>query len=192
MTNCIIVHGCSGSKESTLDFSEGTEVQHWIPWTRQKLRENSINTQTPLMPEPWAPVYEKFRQEFKKYKVDENTVLVGHSCGCAFLTRWLGQSKQKIKKLILVAPWKVNTRNESFRDEFYAFNIDETIKSRVGEIVMFTSDNEREGGLESLKIYHQALGGRIITLPSHGHYIFEDMGTQEFSELLQEIINTEV
>ena len=52
---------------------------------------------------------------------------------------------------------------------------------------MFTSDNERPGGRESLKIYHQALGGKIIELKGKGHFIFEDMKTREFPELLGEI-----
>lgn len=59
------------------------------------------------MPDPWAPEYEKFKQAFEKNPVSEHTILVGHSCGCAFLVRWLGESKQKIDTLILVAPWKV-------------------------------------------------------------------------------------
>ena len=36
------------------------------------------------MPEPWKPDYEKFKKEFGKYKVSKNTILIGHSCGCAF------------------------------------------------------------------------------------------------------------
>ena len=83
------------------------------------------------MPEPWKPDYEKFKKEFEKYKVDENTILVGHSCGCAFLVRWLGETKKKIYKLILVAPWKIPKKNDEARQKFYVYNIDKTIHSRV-------------------------------------------------------------
>src|SRR3990167_5671396 len=118
--NCIIVHGCPGNKEQAMNFETRTYDKHWIPWTREALLEKGIKVETPLMPEPWAPNYEAFKKKFETLDVLENTVLVGHSCGCAFLVRWLGESKQKIKKLILVAPWKVSKENESFRDEFYA------------------------------------------------------------------------
>ncbi|KKU10365.1 MAG: hypothetical protein UX61_C0014G0007 [Parcubacteria group bacterium GW2011_GWA2_46_7] len=95
------------------------------------------------MPNPWAPDYRAFRSEFEKYSVSENTTLVGHSCGCAFLVRWLGDSKQRIKKLILVAPWKIPDSGDEGKKQFYEYPIDESIKDRVQEIVMFTAGVKR-------------------------------------------------
>ncbi len=185
--NCIIIHGCPPNQESLIDITERTYYKHWIPWLREKLTEKSIPTETPMMPEPWEPDYEKFKEEFEKYLVSDNTVLIGHSCGCAFLVRWLGESKQKIKKLILVAPWKIAQEGNPIKEKFYNYEIDETIKSRVQEIVMFTSDNEKKGGVESIEMYHKGLGGKIITLSGRGHFILEHMGTVEFPELLSEV-----
>lgn len=53
---------------------------------------------------------------------------------------------------------------------------------------MFTSDNEEQNGKKSLEIYHKNLGGKIVEVKSMGHFCFEDMGTEEFPELLKEII----
>ncbi len=189
--NCIIVHGCPADKESAIDFKTRTYDKHWIPWVKETLIGEGIKTELALMPSPWAPVYEDFKKEFEKYPVSENTVLVGHSCGTAFLVRWLGDTKQKIKKLILVAPWKITTKEDEFRPAFYDYPIDETIKSRVGEIVMFTADNEEENGKKSLEMYREVLGGRVIELKGRGHYIFRDMGVEEFPELIEEITNQE-
>ena len=83
------------------------------------------------MPEPWAPVYQAFKLEFEKYPVSQSTILIGHSCGWAFLVRWLGESKQSIDALVL--------------------------------------------------------GGKIISLSNRGHYVEDDMGSNEFPELLGEI-----
>jgi predicted alpha/beta hydrolase family esterase len=152
------------------------------------LSKRGIKTENPLMPEPWYPDYSKFKKEFEKYKVTENTILIGHSCGCAFLVRWLGDSKKKINKLILVAPWKIPRKNDKYKKAFYGFDIDKTIKSRVKEIVIFTANNEEPDGKKSLKIFHKALGGKIIQLKGRGHYILEDMGTKRFPELLKEIV----
>ncbi|PIR68230.1 hypothetical protein COU49_02030 [Candidatus Nomurabacteria bacterium CG10_big_fil_rev_8_21_14_0_10_35_16] len=185
-TNCIIIHGCPPN-EAEYDVRKIKGHFHWIPWVAEKINQMGIKTINPLMPSPWAPDYEAYKKEFEKNSVDENTILIGHSCGCAFLVNWLGDTKQKIKKLILIAPWKVNSRNDVIREKFYSFQIDSTISERVGEIVMFTSDTERDGGIESLKIYHETLGGKIISLANHGHYTFPDMGTREFPELLEEI-----
>jgi len=185
---CIIIHGCPSNAEKAMNPEKRTYDKHWIPWTKKHLLLNGIETETPLMPSPWEPDYVKFKSAFEKHKVDENTILVGHSCGCAFLVRWLGEKKKKIFKLILVAPWKIPDKDDKFRKAFYNYPIDRTIKSRVKQIVMFTSDNEEEDGKKSLKIFHEALGGEIIKLKGRGHYTLGDMKTEEFPELLEVIL----
>lgn len=139
------------------------------------------------MPTPWEPDYVKFKAEFEKHEIGENAVLIGHSCGCAFLVRWLGETKKRIAKLVLVAPWKIPDKDDEFRKAFYNYPIDESLKSRVGKIVMFTADDEEDDGKKSLKIFHEALGGEVIELKGHGHYTLGDMGTEEFPELLKAV-----
>ncbi len=182
-----IIHGCPSNAERAMDSKTRTYDKHWIPWIKQYLISKGIKVETPLMPEPWKPDYNKFKKEFEKYKVDKDSILIGHSCGCAFLVRWLGETKQKINKLILVAPWKIPDKNDKYRKAFYEYPVDETIKSRIEEIVMFTADDEDDDGKKSLKIFHDALGGKIIEFKGRGHYTLEDMETEKFPELLKEI-----
>jgi len=187
--NCIIIHGCPSDAKKVMNPQSRTYDKHWMPWTKKQLISKGIKVETPLMPEPWNPQYDLYKKEFEKYRVDENSVLIGHSCGCAFLVRWLGETNKKINKLILVAPWKIPDKNNKFRKEFYTYPIDATIKERVNKIVMFTADDEEEDGKKSLKIYNKYLDGKVIELKKHGHYTLEDMGTEEFPELIDEIIN---
>jgi len=91
--NCIIIHGCPDSEEEMVSLAD--LAFHWIPWTREKLTAQGIKIETPVMPEPWEPKYEKFKAEFEKYVVDENTILIGHSCGCAFFGALVGRNKTK-------------------------------------------------------------------------------------------------
>jgi len=179
--NCIIVHGCPSVPG---DF---TYDKHWIPWIKKALDARGIPAAAPLMPEPWKPNYEEYKKEFEKQRIDENTILIGHSCGSAFLVRWLGDTKRKINELILVAPWKIAGQN-SLKKEFYEYPIDGTIKARVGKIIMFTANNEADDGKKSLTMFHDMLGGEITELQGRGHYTMDDMGTDEFPELLAEII----
>lgn len=187
--NCVILHGCPSNEERAMNPKTRTYDKHWIPWTKRKLMSKGIDVQTPLMPEPWKPDYNKFKKEFEKYEVNENSILIGHSCGCAFLVKWLGETKNKINKLILVAPWKMPDKDDESSKEFYTYDINKSIKERVKKITIFTSDDEEEDGKKSVEIYHKALGGRIIELKAHGHYTLGDMGTEDFPELIGEIID---
>lgn len=185
MKNVIIIHGCSSTLQESAEFPEN---KHWMPWIQKELIDRGIPTVVPLMPESWMPDYEKWKTEMEKQKINEQTTLIGHSCGCAFLVRWLGDSKQKIDKLILVAPWKIGTSSEA-KKKFYEYPIDEIIKTRVNKIIMFTADNEEQDGKRSLEIFKDALGGTVIELNGHGHYTAENMSTGEFPELLAAILN---
>jgi predicted alpha/beta hydrolase family esterase len=186
--NCIIVHGCPGAPEGERDVETRSFDKHWMPWMRERLIERNIPTLTPIMPDPWAPDYTSFKREFEKYPVSAQTILIGHSCGCAFLVRWLGESKQEIDSLVLVAPWKIPRAGDPVREAFYEFPIDGAIRRRVRQILMFTSDTEMENGKKSLAIYHAALAGDIVDLPGKGHFTIADMGTHEFPELLDKIV----
>ncbi|OGZ10490.1 MAG: hypothetical protein A3D67_03865 [Candidatus Lloydbacteria bacterium RIFCSPHIGHO2_02_FULL_51_22] len=186
--NCVIIHGCPSNAERAKNPETRTYDKHWIPWLKKELDAAGMKTDTPLMPTPWEPEYEKFKKEFDRCEVNEDTILVGHSCGAAFFVRWLGETKRKVLKLILVAPWKIPDEDDAFRKAFYLYPIDESISKRVDEIVMFTADDEEEDGKESLKIFHRALGGEVVELQGHGHYTFGDMGTEEFPELLGTIM----
>lgn len=185
---CIIIHGCPSDVEKAMSLKTRTYDKHWIPWIKKQLIINGIKTEASLMPSPWQPDYEKFKNEFEKYNVNENTILIGHSCGCTFLVRWLGETKRNISKLILVAPWKIEKNASELKKRFYEFSIDTTIKNRVNKIIMFTADNEAEDGKMGLKMFHKNLGGEIIELKGRGHYTMRDMRTEEFPELLQIIL----
>ena len=192
MKNCIIIHGCPSNVEKAMNEKTRTYDKHWIPWTKKELEKRGIKTFVPLMPEPWKPDYKKWEKEFEKQNINEDTILIGHSCGCAFLVRWLGETKRKIKKLILVAPWKLPYgKGESFeiRKRFYDYKIDDKINQRIKKIVIFTADDEEKDGKESVRIFHRYLGGKIIELKGRGHYTLEDVGTEEFPELVREILS---
>lgn len=179
---CIIIHWCPD------DSNDSSYNKHWIPWLKKELNSKNIEVEVPLMPSPWEPDYDKFKNEFEKYDVDEDTVLVWHSCGCAFLVRRLWESKTKISKLILVAPWKINDEWGEIRERFYNYTIDKRIKDRVKKIIIFSSDNEEKNWKISLKLFHDEIGWDIIELKSRGHYILSHMKTEKFPELLEIIL----
>ncbi len=172
-----------------MDPERRTYNKHWMPWLQRELIARGVPTERPMMPNPWTPNYEAYVEEFEKYPIGEGTTLVGHSCGAAFLVRWLGDTKRHIDTLILVAPWKIPDENDEIKKAFYLYPIHETIRSRVKRVVIFTADDEEEDGKRSAKIFHDAFGGELIELKNHGHYCLDDMGTEEFPELLEKILH---
>lgn len=187
--NVVMVHGCPNGIEPRSD-EERAKEKHWRLWIKEKLEERNVLVDIPLMPEPWKQDYKKWKEKFDKLNIDENSILIGQSCGAAFLVRWLGDTRKKIKKLILVAPWKIPHKENGGDKEFYEYKINKCVKSNVGEILIFTSDDEVEDGKKSVKLFEKDIGGKIIELKNHGHYTFNKMRTYEFPELLDEIIKS--
>ncbi|MFW5846767.1 MAG: RBBP9/YdeN family alpha/beta hydrolase [Nanoarchaeota archaeon] len=189
MKNVIIVHGsCFHDKEKLESGEPKINKRAWLPWIKQELEKQDISCEVPLMPNNSCPNYEKWKTEFERLKINEETILIGHSLGCAFLVRWLGETERKIEKLILVAPAVIcpDFYEQCYKD-FYNFKISDKIKDNVGDIIIFIS-NDREEIIESADIFKEKLEGKNIKLKNLGHFTEEDMGTTEFPELLEEIL----
>lgn len=186
--NCIIIHGCPSSAESIMNLADRTFDKHWIPWLREQLTQRGIKTDTPLMPTPWQPVYREWKREIEELPVTENMILIGHSCAAAFLTKWLGETNRAVKKLIFVGGANISKKNDHRKDDLYSGDIFPDIKNNVKDVILFISnDNPRH--IKSTNIYAKELNGRIIKLKNRGHFTFRDMGTNEFPELLAEVLS---
>ncbi len=59
--------------------------EHWIPWLQQRLVIQDILTQTPELPKPYAPVYTDWLRVLKQFEINEESILIGHSCGGGLL-----------------------------------------------------------------------------------------------------------
>lgn len=178
----LIVHGCPQSADNIIPHSK-----RWMNWLEEKLKEKKLHAIAPDMPTPWEPTYEKWKKEFDTYPVTENTILIGHSCGGAFLVRWLLDTNKKVKKLILVAPARTSIY-EDRRKNLYNFELPNDASKIADEIVIFIS-NDSESMLQSFEIYKEALKPRVIHLENKGHFLIFTMGTNEFPELLEEILH---
>ena len=66
---------------------------HWIPWLQKELLKKGYLTQTPEILYAFNPTYERYLAEINRYQLDEETVLIGHSCGAGFLLRYLSENK---------------------------------------------------------------------------------------------------
>lgn len=191
MRNAIILHGKPSKNEYyNLEYQSPSNM-HWLPWLQRQLLLKDILAQTPEMPTPYEPNYDNWCEVFEQFGKDEKTVLVGHSCGGGFLVRWLSEHPNvKVGKVVLVAPWIDPDRNDT--TDFFDFTIDASLAGRTAGVIIFNSDNDYPGVLESVHILRESIEGvRYREFHNYGHFCYKDLKTDAFPELLEEIIKDE-
>jgi len=188
MKNCIIVHGSNSTEKGSKEGLPENK-RHWKPWLKKELEKKGIEVSNYIYPKDWNPNYNEWEKVFEKNKINENTILVGHSAGGAFLVRWIGETERKVKKLILVSPGKAGKERRKTLSNLYGSNTYRNIGDYVKEgIVVFTSNNDISIHIENAKRYEKELPAKIIYLKNHGHFTLGDMKTEEFPELLEEVL----
>lgn len=190
MHTAIIIHGMP-EKETYYNLDKDSDSNaHWLPWIQKRLLVNNIFTQTPEMPEPYLPNYEAWKKEFERFDINENTILVGHSCGAGFLIRYLSENNIKVNKVALVAPWLNVNREEDFN--FFDFEIDKNIINKTKDLKIFFSTDDHEeiiNSMEKIKKEISDIDSKIMEFENKEHFTFGSMGTREFPELLEFLIS---
>jgi predicted alpha/beta hydrolase family esterase len=190
MKTALIIHGMP-DKENYLDpKADSQSNSHWFPWLQQQLNINGIITQTPEMPEPYNPDYEKWREVIEQFTINENTTLIGHSCGAGFIVKYLSENNIKVGRVVLVAPW-INSQKEEDITMFDTLQIDSTLMSRTGGVTIFSSSNDDQAIKNSITVLSDSIKGiKIVEFSNYGHFCLGDMKTREFPELLAEALNS--
>ncbi len=187
MKNAIILHGTCDEAEYRDDKYPTLSNSHWLPWLQKKLLINNIEAHTPEVFEAYNPTYEKWLNELNRYEISDETILVGHSCGAGFLTRWLSENDVRVGKVLLVAPWIDPGKSKS--GNMFDFEIDPNMSEKTTSLVVIHSDNDMDSIQKSTKIIKELVTDiKYIEFHNYGHFCFEDMGTIEFPELLTECL----
>lgn len=131
MKTAIILHGMPEQNEYYDPQRPASSNCHWLPWIQKQLLLMNVVAQTPEMPVPFNPEYSAWKIMFERFSLDENTFLIGHSCGAGFIVRYLSENTVKVGKVVLVAPW---IDPDHYLDTgMFDFKIDENIVQRTGE-----------------------------------------------------------
>ena len=189
MKTAILIHGMP-SKEEYLDPKvPAASNNQWFPWLQKQLALKGIVAQTPEMPEPYRPDYEKWKQIFEQFKVDEDTILVGHSCGGGFLVRWMSENNVKVGKVVLVAPW-INPASTNISPGFFDFQVDSNMALKTKGLSLFISSDDEQEELDTAKMLEEKVRDiKIVRFTDKGHFcVGFNMKTEEFPELLANLI----
>ncbi len=93
MTTVFIIHG-----------SYGHPKENWFPWLKSELEKLGCKVFVPKFPTPENQKLDVWLNVLKEYNsyFDKNSILVGHSMGCALILRKLELLNKQIKAVFLV------------------------------------------------------------------------------------------
>lgn len=183
MKTAIILHGKPSKEGYYKPERDAQSNSHWLPWIQHELLLKDILAQTPELPTPYNPVYEEWKKVFERFEINENTILIGHSCGGGFLVRYLSEENVKVGKVALVAPWL--DPKEGLQTGMFDFEINPNLKAKVEDLVLLTSEDDDPDIQESVDLLKSRVGEiKTISFKDKGHFTLGDMGTREFPELL--------
>lgn len=181
----IIIHGAPNGDEVYNEHVPSPSNHHWLPWLQKQLIVRGYEAHTPEIPNPHEPHYPTWKREFERYEINEESILVGHSCGGGFLVRWLCDHPHiSVGKVALVAPWIDVERTRT--TEFFNFHLDPEFPTRTRGTALFNSDNDGRSIHTSVeRIMSTVHHIQYREFHNYGHFCVEDTGTIEFPELLE-------
>ena len=190
MKKAIIIYGSPGKEEYLNPANPSPSNHHWLPWIQRRLILKGILAQTPEMPEPYDPDYQAWKRVIEGFAPDADTLLVGHSSGGGFLLRYLSEMEKskKVGRVVLVAPW-IDPDGE-FDRGFFDFEIDAGLAKKTDGLVVMYSTDDSPSVLESIAVLKKKLAGAVFQeFSGKGHFTIGRMKTEEFPELLENVLS---
>ena len=179
--NFFIIHGVYANPEA-----------NWFPWLKRELEKKGYEVIVPKFPTPFDQSLESWLRAIAKYesKINEETVLIGHSLGAAFILSYLEQTNKKIKATFLVAGFhkmlgiEYDEINKTFVDKQFDWK---KIKNNCEKFFVITSDNDPYIPMEINKELAKNLGAKLTTM-HNGKHLNKEAGYDTFPLLLECII----
>ncbi|MBT7903024.1 serine hydrolase family protein [Candidatus Woesearchaeota archaeon] len=186
MTKVFLIHG-----------AYGTPTENWFPWLKKELEKLNCQVFVPKFPTPQNQTLQNWFFAFNSYlsKLDENSIVIGHSLGPAFLMRVLETTNsttlsKPIKSAFFIAPFIDFLDNPEFDEinrTFIENNFDwKKIKSNCKKFVIYHSDNDPYVNLKYAKYVATKLNVDINIIPNAGHFN-QASGYLQFTKLLEDI-----
>lgn len=173
----IIIHGTEGSPEG-----------NWFPWLKDELEILEVEVSVPRFPTPENQSLENWMKVIDDYSIDEDTILIGHSLGPAFILSLL--EKYKAKAAFLVAGFvgsigaePYDTYNKSFCMKDFDWD---KIKQNCKKFVVINGEDDPYVPLEKGRELAEKLGTDIFVIKNAGH-LNEESGFTRFDFLLEKI-----
>ena len=175
MYDYLIIHG-----------SYGSPFENWFPWLFNKLEQEGKKVLAPQFPtisqnyDNWNSVM----QTYDKY-IDNNTSIIAHSLGPAFIIDYLYEHKKSVKNLFLVAPFYglINIADFDFVNKTFFVLSDLTKANEYFHSAWcIFSDNDPYVPISLSKNFSGALNATELIITGGGH-LNSSAGYTTFKEL---------
>lgn len=178
--NFFIIHGIYGHPH-----------ENWFPWLKKELETQGYEVIVPKFPTPLDQSLESWLRVFSQYenKINEETILIGHSLGAAFILDYLEQTNKKIKVAFLVAGYHklVNNEFDELNKTFVGRKFDwNKIKQNCEKFFIVASDNDPYIPLEINKELAKILNEDLQIIHNGGH-LNKKAGFDKFPKLLETV-----
>lgn len=180
--NFIIIHGVYANPNS-----------NWFSWIKKELENKGFEVIVPKFPTPINQSLESWLRAISKHedKITNETVLIGHSLGAAFILKFLEKTNEKINAAFLVAgffklvgsPYDENIK--SFFDNEFDWG---KIRKNCGKFFVIGSDNDEYIPIGITNQMAKNLGAELKIIHNGGH-LNEQSGYDKFPDLLEAIMN---
>ena len=181
MANIIIIHGTGGSPEG-----------NWFPWLKSELEKSGNIVFVPRFPTPKNQSLESWLKVFENYKqyLDEDSIVIGHSLGPAFLLSVIEGLEHPIKSAFFVSGFtgvfgksEYDELNKTFTTRTFDWV---KIKRNCRRFFVIHSEDDPYVPLERGQILAKNLGAEMIVVKNAGN-INEEFGYTKFELLLEKI-----
>jgi predicted alpha/beta hydrolase family esterase len=180
LSRVIIVHGTGGNPD-----------ENWFPWLRSELETRGVEVVVPQFsgpddqgPESWSATLASVTEP-----LNEETILVGHSIGAAFILHLLETSPSPILGTVLASGFvgKLGNDFDVPNAAFFTHDFDwETIRANAGEVRLFFGDNDPYVSPAAADLLASGLQTDLTFVPQGGH-LNTAAGFTTFPALLAEI-----
>jgi len=188
MKNAMIFHGAGNNSEG-----------NWFPWLKKELEKKGYSVWSPDLPHADVPITRDWLDtvfNMSPFKIDNDTILIGHSAGATLILRILEKLPKQIqihKAFLVAGPCNIGTI-----EAFFPYKKDLTkdpfqwdkIKQSCKKFYFYCSDNDPyECGIDQSAMFQKHLGGEILLRVGEAHFNLEK-GPQykKFPELLEKIL----
>lgn len=181
MTKIFIIHGAYGSP-----------AENWFPWLKSELEKLDCKIFVPEFPTPENQSLENWLKVFDDYNqyLDENSIVVGHSLGPAFLLSIIQGLDKPIKAAFFVSGFvdllgspDFDNINKSFTEKDFDWKM---IKQNCPIFFVLHSDNDPYVPIEQAKKLAKNLDVDVTLVKNAGHFNGES-GYVKFDLILEMI-----